>query len=190
VVHAASLSLTPGSIERIVVPNGAGKSTLLRAVTGDAELLGGRVVVAGREVTRVPANRLVARGLAWVPQLDDVFTTLTVVENLELGGFLLDRRRLSARVDEVLDLFPLLVPLRSRVAGRLSGGERKLLAIARALMPSPTTLLLDEPTAGLSPEMTGLVLGASCPDSGTAGLRSCPSSSGRSRRSRSPLGCT
>ncbi|HLH67368.1 MAG TPA: ATP-binding cassette domain-containing protein [Solirubrobacteraceae bacterium] len=170
VVHEASLSLAPGSIECIVGPNGAGKSTLLRAVTADAELLAGRVLLAGREVTRMPANRLVARGLAWVPQLDDVFTTLTVIENLELGGFLLDRRRLSARVDEVLELFPLLAPLRSRVAGRLSGGERKLLAIARALMPAPSTLLLDEPTAGLSPEMTGLVLEDQLPRLSASGV--------------------
>ncbi len=162
VVHEVSLTAEPGQISCIVGPNGAGKSTLLRAITGDAQFLGGRVWLGSEDVSRTPGNQLVARGLAWVPQLDDVFNTLTVRENLELGGYLL-RKRTAARVQEVLELFPLLGPLTSRLAGRLSGGERKLLAIARALMPSPTVLLLDEPTAGLSPEMTNLVLGEQIP---------------------------
>ncbi len=170
VVRGVSLSLHPGRIECVVGPNGAGKSTLLRAITGDAQFLGGRIWLGGSDISRMAGNRLVRRGLAWVPQLDDVFTTLTVRENLELGGFLLPRRRVAARVDELLDLFPLLRSLTSRIAGRLSGGERKLLAIARALMPSPTALLLDEPTAGLSPEMTGLVLEGQLPRLSESGV--------------------
>ncbi len=158
IVHNVSIEITPGRIDCVVGPNGAGKSTLLRAITRDAELLAGRIWLQGTEISQTPGNRLVSRGLAWVPQLDDVFNTLTVRENLELGGFLLPRRRVAARIEEMLELFPLLSRLTARVAGRLSGGERKLLAIARALMPSPSALLLDEPTAGLSPEMTNLVL--------------------------------
>jgi ABC-type branched-subunit amino acid transport system ATPase component len=158
VVHDVSLAVGQGQIACIVGPNGAGKSTLLRAITGDAQFLGGHVWLGGEEISKVPSNQLIKRGLAWVPQLDDVFTTLTVRENLELGGYLLPRKRLAERVAEMLQTFPLLAGLTSRIAGRLSGGERKLLAIARALMPAPSALLLDEPTAGLSPEMSSLVL--------------------------------
>lgn len=173
VVDGASLSVAAGEIACIVGPNGAGKSTLLRAITGDAQLLGGHVWLGEEEISRTPSNQLVKRGLAWVPQLDDVFPTLTVRENLELGGYLLPRRRVGQRVQELLEMFPLLARLTSRVAGRLSGGERKLLAIARALMPGPSAILLDEPTAGLSPEMTNLVLKSEVPrlkESGVAVL--------------------
>jgi ABC-type branched-subunit amino acid transport system ATPase component len=170
VVHDVSLAVGKGQIACVVGPNGAGKSTLLRAITGDAQFLGGRVWLDGRDISRTPSNRLVKQGLAWVPQLDDVFTTLTVRENLELGGYLLPRRQVTARVREVLDTFPLLAGLTSRPAGRLSGGERKLLAIARALMPSPSALLLDEPTAGLSPEMSHLVLQDQIPRLGASGV--------------------
>jgi ABC-type branched-subunit amino acid transport system ATPase component len=158
VIHDVSLSVAAGEIACVVGPNGAGKSTLLKGITRDAQLLGGRVSLRGSDITRTPANELVRRGLAWVPQQDDVFATLTVRENLELGGYLLPRRRMRERIGEVLEAFPLLQSLATRVAGRLSGGERKLLAIGRALVPEPSVILLDEPTAGLSPEMTELVL--------------------------------
>jgi ABC-type branched-subunit amino acid transport system ATPase component len=158
VVRDVSLSVGAGEISCVVGPNGAGKSTLLRGITRDAQLLGGRVLLSGEDISQTPGNELVQRGLAWVPQLDDVFATLTVRENLELGGYLLARKQVRQRVREVLEVFPLLGGLADRVAGRLSGGERKLLAIARALMPTPSVVLLDEPTAGLSPEMTDLVL--------------------------------
>ncbi len=170
VVHEASLSVKRGQIATVVGPNGAGKSTLLRAITGDAQFLGGRVWLEGEDISRTASNRLVKRGLAWVPQLDDVFTTLTVRENLELGGYLLSRKRLGERVEELLGMFPLLAGLTGRVAGRLSGGERKLLAIARALMPAPSAVLLDEPTAGLSPEMSGLVLEDQIPRLSASGV--------------------
>lgn len=170
VVHRVSLAVNPGRVECIVGPNGAGKSTLLRGITGDADFLGGHVWLQGEEITRRMGNRLIGRGLAWVPQVDDVFTTLTVRENLELGGFLLPRRDVPTRIDELLEIFPTLTRLISRIAGRLSGGERKLLAIARALMPSPTVLLLDEPTAGLSPEMTALVLQDQIPRLSASGV--------------------
>jgi ABC-type branched-subunit amino acid transport system ATPase component len=128
------------------------------------------VLLRGEDISQTPGNQLVRRGLAWVPQLDDVFATLTVRENLELGGYLLPRKRVRQRVREVLDVFPLLGGLADRVAGRLSGGERKLLAIARALMPNPSVVLLDEPTAGLSPEMTDLVLNVHITELGKRGV--------------------
>jgi len=170
VVRDVSLSVSAGEISCVVGPNGAGKSTLLRGITRDAQLLGGRVLLSGEDISQTPGNQLVQRGLAWVPQLDDVFATLTVRENLELGGYLLARRQVRQRVREVLDVFPLLGGLANRVAGRLSGGERKLLAIARALMPTPSVVLLDEPTAGLSPEMTDLVLNVHITELGRRGV--------------------
>lgn len=158
VIEDVSLSVRSGQVSCVVGPNGAGKSTLLRAVTRDAELISGRITLDGQDISRTTGNDLVRRGLAWVPQLDDVFPILTVRENLELGGYTLAKREVRRRVDEVLAIFPLLAGLISRTAGQLSGGERKLLAIGRALMPRPSAVLLDEPTAGLSPEMTILVL--------------------------------
>ncbi len=158
VVQDVSLTVTAGKVSCLIGPNGAGKSTLLRAITRDAQLLGGHVRLRGRDISVAPAKDLVRMGLAWVPQLDDTFPTLTVTENLELGGYSLPKRQSADRVAEILDTFPLLGALSSRIAGRLSGGERKLLAIARALMPRPSAILLDEPTAGLSPQMTDVVL--------------------------------
>jgi len=158
VIEDVSFSVRSGEVACVIGPNGAGKSTLLRAITRDAVLISGRIFLAGEDISETAGNDLVRRGLAWVPQLDDVFPILTVRENLELGGYSLDRRRVRARVEEVIAIFPLLSRLLGRVAGQLSGGERKLLAIGRALMPGPSAVLLDEPTAGLSPEMTQLVL--------------------------------
>ncbi|HVB51381.1 MAG TPA: ATP-binding cassette domain-containing protein [Acidimicrobiales bacterium] len=158
VIEDVSLSVRSGQVSCIVGPNGAGKSTLLRAVTRDAQLISGQITLDGEDISRTAGNDLVRRGLAWVPQLDDVFPILTVKENLELGGYSLAKRDSRRRVEEVLAIFPLLSKLFSRTAGQLSGGERKLLAIGRALMPGPSAVLLDEPTAGLSPEMTTLVL--------------------------------
>lgn len=158
VIENVSLSVRSGQVACVVGPNGAGKSTLLRAITRDAQLISGHIFLDGDDISSTAGNDLVRRGLAWVPQLDDVFPILTVRENLELGGYSLAKRDARRRVNEVLAIFPLLGTLLSRVAGQLSGGERKLLAIGRALMPGPSAVLLDEPTAGLSPEMTMLVL--------------------------------
>jgi ABC-type branched-subunit amino acid transport system ATPase component len=158
VVIGVSLSLQAGEVVCIIGPNGAGKSTLLKGVTRDAQRHSGRVWLNGQDISDVAANRLASRGLGWVPQLDDVFPTLTVRENLEMGGYLLSRAQVKARVDEVTGVFPLLAPLMRSVAGRLSGGERKVLALGRALMTNPAVLLLDEPSAGLSPLMADQVL--------------------------------
>jgi branched-chain amino acid transport system ATP-binding protein len=158
VVSGVSLGLRRGEIACIIGPNGAGKSTLVRCVTRDAQLLGGRVWLDGADITGVPADRLVGRGLGWVPQLQDVFPALTVRENLEMGGYTLRAGAVQARVAEVMDLFPMLRALATRLASRLSGGERKILALGRAIMTRPAVMLLDEPTAGLSPEMARVVL--------------------------------
>ncbi len=158
VIAGISLRFRAGEIACIIGPNGAGKSTLLKAITNEAVILGGRVELRGQNITRLPAAELARRGVGWVPQLNDVFSTLTVRENLEMGGYQMPPREVSERVEQVLALFPILRPLEHRTAGKLSGGERKVLALGRALMPKPSVLLLDEPTASLSPEMSSLVL--------------------------------
>lgn len=158
VVVGVSLRLRAGEIACIIGPNGAGKSTLIKAIANEAVTLGGRVVLRARDITRLGASELARLGVGWVPQLNDVFATLTVRENLEMGGYLMPPRQVPERVEEVLRLFPILQPLEHRTAGKLSGGERKVLALGRALMPKPSILLLDEPTANLSPEMSRMVL--------------------------------
>jgi branched-chain amino acid transport system ATP-binding protein len=158
VVRGVSVAAPPGRVCAIVGPNGAGKSTLLKALLGLVRVTAGRVFLGGREVTNLSLARLARLGVAYVPQQDDVFDTLRVFENLEMGGFYLDRARRERRSEEVLGVFPALRPLLGRYASTLSGGERKMLALARALMPDPQVLLLDEPTAGLTAELTRVVL--------------------------------
>lgn len=158
VVTGISLRFRAGEIICIIGPNGAGKSTLIKAITNEAVTLSGHVALRGRDITRLRAAELARLGVGWVPQLNDVFSTLTVRENLEMGGYQMPPRDVSERTEELLMLFPILRPLEHRTAGKLSGGERKVLALGRALMPKPSVLLLDEPTASLSPEMSRLVL--------------------------------
>lgn len=158
VVTGISLRFRAGEIICIIGPNGAGKSTLIKAITNEAVTLSGHVALRGRDITRLRAAELARLGVGWVPQLNDVFSTLTVRENLEMGGYQMPPRDVSERIEELLMLFPILRPLEHRTAGKLSGGERKVLALGRALMPKPSVLLLDEPTASLSPEMSRLVL--------------------------------
>jgi len=159
VIHNVSLELTRGTIGCVVGPNGAGKSTLLMGITGDAIRSAGRVELGGVDITSCAPDELARRGLGWVPQLKDAFSALTVRENLEMGGYSIKKRAVAARVDEVVEFFPVLERLLGRMAGQLSGGERKILALGRALMARPSVLLLDEPTASLSPEMAHIVLG-------------------------------
>ena len=150
IVDGVSLSVPLGAVATLVGPNGAGKSTLLKSLVGDSRVFSGHVFLDGTEVTGWPMERLVEGGLGYVPQVRDVFETLSVEENLEMGTFTLGRREARARIGEILDRFELLRPLRGRRAADLSGGERKLLGVARALLLRPHILLLDEPTAGLS----------------------------------------
>jgi ABC-type branched-subunit amino acid transport system ATPase component len=158
VIYQVSCQVGPGEIVTVVGPNGAGKSTLLKAVAGVLPASGGSVRLNGQKITNRRADQLARLGLGFVPQDSDVFDTLTVAENLEMGGYLLDRRVVAERITAVLDLLPALKKLRGRKAEKLSGGERKMTGIARALMNRPSVLLLDEPTAGLSPELSAVFL--------------------------------
>jgi ABC-type branched-subunit amino acid transport system ATPase component len=158
IVHGIDVSVGAGDVATIVGPNGAGKSTLLKAITGQCEILGGSVRLDGEDVTGLRGDRLARRGIGYVPQSKDVFSALTVLENLEMGGYLLARRDVGPRVEEVLETFPALAPMRTRTASKLSGGERKMLAIGRVLMLRPRVIILDEPTANLAPALARAVL--------------------------------
>jgi ABC-type branched-subunit amino acid transport system ATPase component len=142
----------------IVGPNGAGKSTFLKAVVGMIPALSGHVLLAGEDVTNMRANLLARRGLGYVPQVNDVFDTLSVYDNLEMGGYLLTRPEIARRSEAVLEIFPALKKMLKRTASKLSGGERKMLAMARVLMLEPKLLVLDEPTSNLSAELARVLL--------------------------------
>ncbi|HET9104068.1 MAG TPA: ABC transporter ATP-binding protein [Solirubrobacteraceae bacterium] len=158
VVHQISISVAPGEVVSIVGPNGSGKSTLLKSIVGVVEVLSGRVLVGGRDVTGWAAEDVARIGVGYVPQIDDVFAPLTVRENLDMGGYLLRAREVPARVEHVMGVFPQLARMAGRRAGKLSGGERKMLAMGRALMLQPSLVVLDEPTANLAPIVAATVL--------------------------------
>jgi ABC-type branched-subunit amino acid transport system ATPase component len=156
IIYDVSVRAEPGQIVSILGPNGAGKSTLLKAIFGYLKPRAGRVLLRGADVTGLAPEVLVSRGIGYVPQVRNVFPTLTVRENLEMGAYL---RRAGARerIDAVVTMFPDLGKALERRAGTLSGGQRSMLAMGRGLMLDPAVLLLDEPTAGLAPEYTGEV---------------------------------
>jgi branched-chain amino acid transport system ATP-binding protein len=152
IVRGASLTVAAQEIVAILGPNGAGKSTLVKAVAGLVPISAGRVWLGEREITRVPAHQLGALGLGFVPQTENVFTNLTIAENLELAASLQGVPARS-RLPALYELFPDLGRQRRLLAARLSGGQRKMLARARALVRMPQVLMLDEPSAGLSPRL-------------------------------------
>ena len=158
VVRDVSIAVGPGEVVAIIGPNGAGKSTLLKTLVGILRASSGRVFVGSDDVTNHAPEDLARRGVGYVPQVNDIFEPLTVHENLEMGGYLLAADRIRERVDEVIWVFPALAPMLKRRADKLSGGERKMLAIARVLMLDPAVLILDEPTANLSPKLADSLL--------------------------------
>jgi branched-chain amino acid transport system ATP-binding protein len=158
IVRGVSARVGEGEIATIVGPNGAGKSTLLKAIAGLLPVQGGNVALAGRDITNVRSHRLARLGIGYVPQNDDVFEPLTVRENLEMGGYLLSRHQLRERIEAVVAVLPAVGRLIDRRAAKLSGGERKMAAIGRALMAEPRILMLDEPTSGLSAERSAQLL--------------------------------
>jgi ABC-type branched-subunit amino acid transport system ATPase component len=157
VLHGVSLHADAGELVCVVGPNGAGKSTLLKAVYGVVRPRAGTVRLDGEEIAGERPDRLTRRGLNLVPQIDNVFPSLTVAENLKVGALGAPKHERVAALERTNDLFPILRERRRQRAGTLSGGQRKLVALARALVTSPRLLLLDEPSAGLAPQAAELV---------------------------------
>ena len=158
VISDVDLAVGSKEIVSVIGPNGAGKSTMLGAVMGRVKVMNGSVTLRGAQITRLRAHELSRMGIGYVPQTRDVFDTLTVRENLEMGAYSLSTASIPSAMERVLSIFPDLHAHLSKRAGKLSGGERKMLAVARVLMPEPSLLILDEPTANLSPKLARMVL--------------------------------
>ena len=158
VIRGITVQTSPGEVVSLVGPNGSGKSTLLKSLVGVIRVSSGTVRVGDRDVTNAAPEEVARAAVGYVPQVDDVFAPLTVRENLEMGGYLLRRKEIAGHIERVLTVFPRLGGMLGRSAGKLSGGERKMLAMGRVLMLDPGVFLLDEPTANLAPQVATALL--------------------------------
>lgn len=157
VLHGVSVHIDKDEIVTIIGPNGAGKSTLLKTIMGYLRSTKGNIWFKGEDVTHLRPDKKVKRGIGYVPQLDNVFPSLTVQENLEMGGYIEKIGKVNERMEEIYKVFPILKTKRKQRVRTMSGGERQMLALGRALMTEPKLLLLDEPSAGLAPKVAELV---------------------------------
>lgn len=157
IVRGASIRVDRGEIVVVLGPNGAGKSSFIKAIAGLVPITSGQVMLDGADITAAPAHTMVRLGLAFVPQTENIFPLMSIEDNLKVAGGILAPRLLPERIAEMYALFPDLAERRKTAAGNLSGGQRQMLAVARALIVHPKVLVLDEPSAGLSPKFVGMV---------------------------------
>ncbi len=156
ILSDVNLRLQMGQIVTVIGPNGAGKSTLLKAIFGILKPSNGNISLKEEDITGLKPDKVAQKGISYVPQVDNIFPSLTIQENLEMGAFIRDDDY-SPRLNEIYELFPILGERKKQKAGQLSGGQRQMVAMGRALMVDPQVLLLDEPSAGLSPKLVDMI---------------------------------